>query len=407
MTEASRSPLALRALAVVSLASFVGGCHGGTDRDSSAKGTTSSPASDIPRAAGSAISQPASTSGNGTSASSTPIDKPSPWTELREALPEPDLYATTQPEQRAAMLRRMKVMHRLSDAQLAGLEKVIEGSHILGQGNPELAKYAMTRQQCIEAREAAHVIDREHAICGGPYMMPLFDPTAGQTDADATACIDSYEFPDMPCDYPVTWASPREGALLCEAMGKRLCDAHEWEGACAGAVHDPSVEYAWGNSRKTMKDKHNAEREIIWAYGPEADMSLCGTHSRKSKSCEDSGYKRCGSNTYPSGSFPKCVSKLGVFDLHGNVAEHMNLPLAPEQLESRGGTGETEMKGSWFMFGTQKEPPHEDDCRWRAPDWHVTKVMSGKGHANYHLGFRCCKSVGPSNTGPSEKKTGD
>lgn len=327
--------------------------------------------------------------------------------ELYVPLPEPDLYPATQAEQRAAMLRRMKVMHRLSDAQVDALEKVVLGSQILGQGNPEIAKYAMTREQCREARVAAHVVDVEHAICGGPYMAPLYD--TGQSEADATACIDTYEFPDMPCDYPVTWASPREGELLCEAMGKRLCDAHEWEGACAGAVHDPDLEYAWGGSRKGMKDRHNAEREIIWAYGPEPDMDLCGTHSKKSKACEDSGYRKCGSNTYPSGSFPKCVSKFGVYDLHGNVAEHMNLPLTPDQLLSRGhhtgdgAGGETEMKGSWFMFGTQKKPPHEDDCRWRAPDWHVTKLMSGKGHANYHLGFRCCKSLGSA----SEQKTGD
>lgn len=288
------------------------------------------------------------------------------------------------------MLRRMKTMHRLSDETLAALEKIISGSHLLGQGNPDVARYAMTRAQCREARDAAHVIEAEHAVCGGPYMKPLMD--VGGREADATACIDEYEFPDMPCDYPVTWASPREASLLCEAMGKRLCDAHEWEGACAGAVRSPDLEYAWGGSRRGMKDKHNAEREIVWAYGPEPDMSLCATHSKKTKDCKDS-YRGCGSNTYPSGSFPKCVSKLGVYDLHGNVAEHMNLPLLPEQLESRGGSGETEMKGSWFMFGTQKKPPHEDDCRWRAPDWHVTKVMSGQGHANYHLGFRCCKSL--------------
>ena len=43
----------------------------------------------------------------------------------------------------------------------------------------------------------------------------------------------------------------------------------------------------------------------------------------------------------------------------------MNLPLAPEELASRGGDGVTEMKGSWFVFATIEA--HEDDCRWRAP----------------------------------------
>ncbi len=292
------------------------------------------------------------------------------------------------------MLRRMQVMHHLDDAELAKLRSVIDLSHILGQGNPAVAKYAMTRAECRERREKAHVVEELHTVCGGPYMEPLYDPKAGETEAQATACIDEYEFPDMPCDYPVTWVSSREAAQLCEAVGKRICDAHEWEGGCAGALHAPDTEYAWGKPRKEMKILHNKEREIVWAYGPKQDLSHCATESKKSKGCIDSGWRICGSNTFPSGSFPACKSPLGVFDQHGNVAEHMNMPMKPSELASRGGTGETEMKGSWFNFGHLAA--HEDDCRWRAPDWHVSKLMAVKSHANYHLGFRCCKSVGQS-----------
>lgn len=70
----------------------------------------------------------------------------------------------------------------------------------------------------------------------------------------------------------------------------------------------------------------------------------------------------------------------------------MNLPMAPGQMTSAGGMGGvTEMKGSWFIF--DKYRAHEDWCRWRAPYWHGSQVMSTGSHANYHLGFRCCKSV--------------
>jgi hypothetical protein len=309
-------------------------------------------------------------------------------------LPEEDVYPKTLAEQREAMFRRMKVMLALTDPQMVAVRKVFEGSKILGQGNPRVAKYPLTRKECREKREAAHVIDVLHPVCGGPFMVPLYDPKAGETEADAKACIDEYEFPDMPCDYPVTWVSSREAAQLCQAVGKRLCDAHEWEGGCAGALHSPDVEYAWGKARKQMKILHNKSREIVWAYGPERKRDVCATHSRKSKTCERSGWKQCGSNTYPAGSFPECKSPLGVFDQHGNAAEHMNMPRKPADLTSRGGFGETEMKGSWFAFDTLKEPPHDDDCRWRAPDWHVSRIMTVKSHANYHLGFRCCKSVG-------------
>ncbi len=73
----------------------------------------------------------------------------------------------------------------------------------------------------------------------------------------------------------------------------------------------------------------------------------------------------------------------------------MNLPLDESQMASRGSRklGVTEMKGSWFAFDDFRA--HEDWCRWRAPYWHGTRVLDPKSHANYHLGFRCCKSLAP------------
>jgi formylglycine-generating enzyme required for sulfatase activity len=174
-------------------------------------------------------------------------------------------------------------------------------------------------------------------------------------------------------------------------VGKRLCDAHEWEGACAGSVRSPEGEYAFGKDRRGMSHAHNKDREILWSYGREKDHGKCATKSRRSKACTSGGWKKCGSNTYPAGAFPACVSPFGAYDLHGNAAEHMNMPMSAEELASRGGAGWTEMKGSWFIFSNYEA--HIDDCRWRAPDWHGTKVMDRNSHANYHLGFRCCKSI--------------
>src|SRR6185436_3489234 len=118
------------------------------------------------------------------------------------------------------------------------------------------------------------------------------------------------------------------------------------------------------------------------------DVSKCGMTSHKSKDCKAITFKDCGSNTFPAGSFPECKSIFGVYDQHGNAAEHMWVPTTPEELGSRGGHGDPEMKGSWFIFAW--EQPHPDDCRWRAPAWHDT---DGDNHKNYHLGFRCCKDV--------------
>ncbi len=306
-------------------------------------------------------------------------------------LPEEDLYPDTLEEQREALYRRMAVMLKLSDEQQKAVREVFERSAHLGQGNPKVTQYPVTRKECREKRAAAGVVDEDAPQCGGPFMAPLYDPTGGEKEEDAKACIDRFEFPGIPCEHPVVYPSAREAAELCAAVGKRLCDAHEWEGACAGAVHAPEDEYDFGKPRKDAKNLHNRDREIVWAYGHEKNHAMCGTASKKTEGCTSSGWKRCGTNSFPSGSFPACRSPLGVYDQHGNVAEHMNLPLRPEELASRGGKGWTEMKGSWFIFANFEA--HEDDCRWRAPDWHATKVSDPHSHGNYHLGFRCCKTI--------------
>jgi formylglycine-generating enzyme required for sulfatase activity len=138
---------------------------------------------------------------------------------------------------------------------------------------------------------------------------------------------------------------------------------------------------------------HNKEREVVWSYGPTKDHTKCATGSKKSPKCSVIGWEICGSNTYPAGAFPLCRSRFGVFDLHGNAAEHMNLPTRETELASRGGLGETEMKGSWFIF--QSYEAHPDDCRFRAPMWHMTRIEDEASHRNYHLGFRCCKDIAP------------
>jgi formylglycine-generating enzyme len=318
-----------------------------------------------------------------------PLPKPPPAP--LAPLPDEDLYPDTIEAQREALFRRMAAALKPGDKPMEAVRAIFARSGRLGQGNPKVTKYPLTRKECREKRNAAGAADEDSPVCGAPFMAPLYDPSAGQSESDASACMDRFEFPGIPCEHPVVYASPHEAAELCEALGKRLCDAHEWEGACAGAVHAPEDEYSFGKSRRESKDLHNRDREIVWAYGHDKDHERCGTTSHKSEGCTSSGWKTCGTNSFPAGSFPACKSPLGIYDQHGNVAEHMSLPLKPEELTSRGGKGWTEMKGSWFIWNHL--PAHEDDCRWRAPDWHATRIADHNGHANYHLGFRCCKTI--------------
>ena len=329
------------------------------------------------------------------SAAPTPPDAATP--SRPPLLPPDDVEKGTLAEQREQLFARMQRDSGLSEAQLAAVRAIFQKSAVLSQGNPKITRHPMTRSECWSMREKAGLdsaaalakLARAESACGARFMVPI--PRVTQA-APEDVCIDQYEFPDIPCEYPVTFVSAKEASELCHAVGKRLCDAHEWEGACVGEMGEPDGEYLWDRPRRIeMEYFKNLNREKVWAYGPTKDHGKCATASRKSPKCGGGIWETCGSNTYPAGAFPECVSRIGVYDQHGNAAEHMNLPMNAEELGSRGGLGETEMKGSWFIFS--RDEAHEDDCRWRAPAWHATRVDHPLSHLNYHLGFRCCKDL--------------
>jgi hypothetical protein len=311
--------------------------------------------------------------------------------------------ATSLAEQNELLFQQLQRVHGLSDRQMREIRAIFARSGFAGQGNPAISEHPATPEQCrakLEQQAVSYANPAFERICGAKYMAPLYDPTASRP-GQAQACIDQFEFPDIPCAYPVVWVRAREAAEICSTMGKRLCDAHEWEGACAGQLEPPDYRFdlAKGVSPNAavsrMQAAHNRAHaaDKTWSYGPAYQAGICANGSHKTSGCAGGGWNRCGSNTYPTGYFPACRSSLDVYDLNGNAAEHMNLPLNPEQMASRGSKelGYTEMKGSWFIFDSYRA--HDDWCRWRAPYWHGSRVMDQHSHANYHLGFRCCKTL--------------
>jgi hypothetical protein len=301
------------------------------------------------------------------------------------------------------LLGQIAQVHGLTDPQMARIRAIFAASPVIGQGNPAITHHPLSREQCAAKVAAAHVSYASPGftrICGHPYMAPLYDP-ARQKPEEAATCIDQFEFPDIPCEYPVVWVKASEAAGLCAAEGKRLCDADEWEDACQGTRAGPDYpfdlvqELPVEEAVRRMRQLHNraAAPDMRWSYGRKYQQGICATAGEKTPGCNGGSFLGCGSNTYPAGSFPGCGSPLQVYDLNGNAAEHMNLPLTPGQMSQRGSTtlGYTEMKGSWFVFDTYRA--HPDWCRWRAPFWHGSRVMDPHSHANYHLGFRCCGTV--------------
>ena len=98
-------------------------------------------------------------------------------------------------------------------------------------------------------------------------------------------------------------------------------------------------------------------------------------------------------DTEPAGAYPKCRSRFGVFDQHGNVAEIMT------RLHWDGFTYD-QLKGSAFHSVDVQQKPTDPGGYWtRYPDhcnfeplWHVERIETA-AHVNYHLGFRCCKTI--------------
>ena len=89
--------------------------------------------------------------------------------------------------------------------------------------------------------------------------------------------------------------------------------------------------------------------------------------SKKSKRCEKSGWKVCGSNTYPAGSFPECQSPFGVYDMTGNIDEWT--------MSSYGGRKSILKGGYWGPVRTRCRP---------------STRAHGEDHAFYQQGVRCC-----------------
>jgi formylglycine-generating enzyme required for sulfatase activity len=309
----------------------------------------------------------------------------------------------------AAMFRQMQDVRGVSGGEIRRIQAIFANSPNgwMGQGNPAVTRHPLSPEEAA-ARLGGTVSQVQDSyrnrsyerICGEPFMVPLYDP-ATQSPSDATVCADMFEYPNIPLAYPVVWVRANEAAQLCAAEGKRMGDAHEWEGAAAGQLLVPDYDFdrvrGMGMSAavNTLRSLHNTRyASTSGTYSIGAWRSgVCATGSFKNGSCNGGSFTGCGSNTYPAGSFPECSSPLGVYDIDGNAAEHMNLPLAEDQMASRGSTslGVTEMKGSWFIWDTIRA--HEHWARWRAPFWHGSRVMSEGSHRNYHLGFRCFRDI--------------
>ena len=285
------------------------------------------------------------------------------------------LHLTTQPD-------LLALLPPFPEEARAYVDKHVKpgGFGAMNQGNPELSSHRIDRAACRSGLDGITLqTPDQKKICGHDMMVPIWegdDPNAAKT------CIDVFEFPNRPCELPFVWASPTIAHGLCKKLGKRLCKQDEWMLACGG-------------------DPGGGEPQV-YAYGDELDLDACNTMRTKKglvgEPCDPKTVKTtwetCHTDTEPSGAFPRCRSRFGVFDLHGNVAEAMTRWDPKEEKTV------SQLKGSAFFYvdvhrklGDEPEKTnYSDHCR-HDPRWHV-QDMTKAWHVNYHLGFRCCADVG-------------
>jgi formylglycine-generating enzyme len=188
----------------------------------------------------------------------------------------------------------------------------------------------------------------EHRFCIDKYEASRPDATAGSEG------IDNAMATSRPGVMPWRVESNATAAAACRAAGKSLCTENQWFTACRGAS---KTAYSYG-------DEYNPSScNGIDTYCFCAPGRICGNR----KPCPyPYCYDACGADFHleSTGHFPTCTNDYGVFDMNGNLWEHVL------------NGDETRVRGGAFNCGDSKTLHR---CDYIPGDW-----------APSAQGFRCC-----------------
>ncbi len=151
--------------------------------------------------------------------------------------------------------------------------------------------------------------------------------------------------------------SEPEAEAACESASKRLCTATEWRAACQGPTG------------------------LTYPYGNDFDPGACNVGKPRpsgaaQEKLDDPRLAEAPGGIAPGGSFARCVSATGVYDMHGNVHEWVSDASHPD--DPRYG----EFLGGYFADGVENGA----GCTY------ATKAHF-KDYHDYSTGFRCCKDA--------------
>lgn len=248
--------------------------------------------------------------------------------------PEPKLVSA------AMNLKSAHVVLQQEDASETVEVRCKEGMvHVHGSYCPKV------EQKCLEW------LDDASASVNGAMRCARFAPSVclSRERVEKDFCIDKFEYPNVEGEEPKVASTWIQAAAVCEEQGKRLCTDSEWTFACEGEEMRP---YPYGET------------------GLERDESACDqTHDPMPN---PTAPKSEWSKHYPghaSGSFEKCTSPSGAFDMVSGVDEWV--------VNESGKPFKSGLKGG---YGTNRVRTR---CR-------PMTTAHGPSFSFYNVGFRCC-----------------
>jgi formylglycine-generating enzyme required for sulfatase activity len=183
----------------------------------------------------------------------------------------------------------------------------------------------------------------------------------GQRYSDSLDGIDAGAMRAKPAKgiEPQVNISEAQAETACEVASKRLCTEVEWSAACRGPKN---FVYPYGNEYVpgACNEGH-----------PSPVAAVLGARGGR---LDDPRLAEAKNGIEPGGSFPKCVSAFGVFDMHGNVDEWVSD--SPDASDPRYGM----FLGGFFVDASENGA----GCTYKT-------TAHFKEYHDYSIGFRCCE----------------
>jgi sulfatase modifying factor 1 len=161
---------------------------------------------------------------------------------------------------------------------------------------------------------------------------------------------------------PQAYINREQAAEACANAGKRLCSDEEWIAACRGKR--PTA-FPYGDDRKDgyCNDAGVSSFNHYYGSGGAEPPKEVYTWAHMN----DARLNQLPGTVAPTGSFTKCKSSFGVYDMVGNLHEWT---------AARSGT----FRGGYYL----DTKINGDGCSYRT-------TAHGPKYRDYSIGFRCCR----------------